>query len=325
MSPGNVPMFGPSLHTPHADLNEVMRQLGPLLNLQAMPPIYVERTPAGVLLRLNEAPSSDSKFPDPLRYRMYTYPSTTFHSGAEPLRLWDFQVPETGYYLMTGQLTARINRTAAQPSVVHFFTARLDWLATGTTDEVQSLGASGATSGTFTLTFNSQTTLSIAWNARADQVRTALEFLSNINSGDVACDGGPLPEIPIRIRFRYGGTYGGQPQSLITSTDSLIGGATSITRVTAGSATTQGKADVLLDEPIFNSTIPSWPPFQVIPSGFSGEVWAVAPLRHFVRVTESGARMSVLYGQQGTVDPFNPISIGFRQDLMHVDTFRLGD
>jgi hypothetical protein len=41
-------------------------------------------------------------------------------------------------------------------------------------------------SGTFTLTYNGQTTTGIAWNASAATVQSALEALSNIGVGDVA-------------------------------------------------------------------------------------------------------------------------------------------
>ena len=47
----------------------------------------------------------------------------------------------------------------------------------------------GATGGTFTLTFNGQTTGPIAFDATAAAVKTALEALSNIGSGGVAVTG----------------------------------------------------------------------------------------------------------------------------------------
>lgn len=59
----------------------------------------------------------------------------------------------------------------------------------GTSDEVQTVGfttAMGVYGGTFTLTYSGQTTSTIAWNASAATVQTALEALSNIGSGDVA-------------------------------------------------------------------------------------------------------------------------------------------
>lgn len=63
-------------------------------------------------------------------------------------------------------------------------------------NEVQSVALTGGpTGGTFTLTFDGQTTGAIAYNADAAAVDTALEALSNIDAGDVACTGGPLPGV----------------------------------------------------------------------------------------------------------------------------------
>lgn len=55
----------------------------------------------------------------------------------------------------------------------------------GPHDEVQRVGHTGASYGTFTLSFDGQTTGTITYNASADTVRTALENLSNIDSGDI--------------------------------------------------------------------------------------------------------------------------------------------
>ena len=42
-----------------------------------------------------------------------------------------------------------------------------------------------ATGGTFTLTFNGQTTAPLAFNATAAQIEAALEALSNIGAGNI--------------------------------------------------------------------------------------------------------------------------------------------
>lgn len=66
-------------------------------------------------------------------------------------------------------------------------------IGTGT-NEKQLVTITGATGGTFTLTWNGQTTDPIAYNASAATVQTELEALSNIDSGDVTVtgsDGGP--------------------------------------------------------------------------------------------------------------------------------------
>jgi YD repeat-containing protein len=59
----------------------------------------------------------------------------------------------------------------------------------GTIDEVQTVGFTSPNflfGGTFTLTYDTQTTSGIAWDATAATVQSALEALSNIDSGDVS-------------------------------------------------------------------------------------------------------------------------------------------
>ena len=61
-------------------------------------------------------------------------------------------------------------------------------------NDVQTLSLSGnPTGGTFTLSFGGQTTAAIPFNATAAQVQAALQALSSIGAGNVACAGGPLP------------------------------------------------------------------------------------------------------------------------------------
>lgn len=59
------------------------------------------------------------------------------------------------------------------------------------TDEVQTI-TSYQTSGTFTITFDGQTTAAIAWDASAATIQTELEALSNIAAGEAVCTGGDL-------------------------------------------------------------------------------------------------------------------------------------
>jgi hypothetical protein len=85
------------------------------------------------------------------------------------------------------------------------------WTGNGTTylddqcNEVQSVIATGGTAGNFTLQFDNgtstQTTGNINYNATAANVQTALEALSTVDSGDVNCSGGPLPNTAVNIEF----------------------------------------------------------------------------------------------------------------------------
>lgn len=127
------------------------------------------------------------------------------------------------------------------------------------TNEVQTVTITGSpTGGTFTLTFNSQTTAAIAYNATAAQVQTALEGLSNINPGDVTVTGGPLPGIALTVTF--GGQYLGDNVAQMTATGSLTGGSSPAVAVATttggGTATatdgTQTFAGLLFTETAFN-------------------------------------------------------------------------
>lgn len=113
----------------------------------------------------------------------------------------------------------------------------LGFFSTAAASEVQSLAITGTpTGGTFTLTFDGQTTSAIAYNASAATVQTALEALSTIGTGNVLCAGGALPGTAISITFRNALAYMNVPA--ITTTDSLTGGtspASAITTSTAGS------------------------------------------------------------------------------------------
>jgi hypothetical protein len=101
------------------------------------------------------------------------------------------------------------------------------------TAEVQSLAASGATTGTVSLVFNGYTSAAINWNATAAQVQAALVALLSIGAGGVSCAGGPLNTGAITITFA-GPLVGGGPQNLITISSNTIDVAPVITRSSAG-------------------------------------------------------------------------------------------
>ncbi len=68
-------------------------------------------------------------------------------------------------------------------------------------DETQLVSLTGPSGGTFTLTFNGQTTVPVARNASATTVQTALVALSNIAAGDVSVTA-PANGGPFTIRFQ---------------------------------------------------------------------------------------------------------------------------
>lgn len=109
------------------------------------------------------------------------------------------------------------------------------------TQEVNTLTKTGTISGgTWTITYNAQTTAAIAYNASAADVQAALEALSNIAPGDVIVTGGPVPTTPFVITFggTLNGTVTGAP---VTVTTTGLTGSTpgiTVTRTVTGASVT---------------------------------------------------------------------------------------
>lgn len=103
--------------------------------------------------------------------------------------------------------------------------------------EVQTVTITGTpTGGTFTLTWDGQTTAAIAYNATAAAVQSALRALSNMPESGVTVTGGPGPGTPYVVTF-----YDQVNVAQMTATGSFTGGtspAVSVaTTVGGGTAT----------------------------------------------------------------------------------------
>lgn len=100
------------------------------------------------------------------------------------------------------------------------------------TNEQQTINLGAASAGSITITFSGQTTGSIAYNAAAATVQTALEALSNVDPGDITVSGGPLPGT---ITLTFAGQYAGTnvPQVTVTPTG-LTGGTVTVNTTVAG-------------------------------------------------------------------------------------------
>lgn len=113
-------------------------------------------------------------------------------------------------------------------------------LKAGLNNERQRVTITGSpTGGTFTLTYSSQTTGPISYNANPQAIQQALEALTNVAPGDVIVSGGPLPATPVDIEFA--GALGGLDVTLVTTTASFTGGtspAAAVTVIAAGAAGT---------------------------------------------------------------------------------------
>lgn len=104
-------------------------------------------------------------------------------------------------------------------------------------NEVQTLTITGTpTGGTFTVTFDGQTTGAIAYNADAATVETAIEALSNVGAGNATCSGGALPGTPVVITFT--GALAARDVPLATANGASLTGGT--TPDAAIALTTQG-------------------------------------------------------------------------------------
>lgn len=82
----------------------------------------------------------------------------------------------------------------------------------------------GPAGGTFTLTYNGQTTAPIAYNASAAVVQAALVLLPNIGAGNVVCAGGALPSTPVTCQFEV--LLGNQPITLMSANYTALTGGT---------------------------------------------------------------------------------------------------
>lgn len=99
-------------------------------------------------------------------------------------------------------------------------------------NEVQQVAITGSpTGGSFTLTFDGQTTAGIVYNAAAAAVQSALAALSNIGSGNVSCSGGALPGTPVAVTF-IGSLAGIDVPQMTASAASLTGGTSPAVNVT---------------------------------------------------------------------------------------------
>lgn len=108
--------------------------------------------------------------------------------------------------------------------------------------EVQLLTPGGTISGgTWTITFEGQTTAALDFDANAATVQAALEALSTIGTGNILVTGGPIDSGAITLTFRN--QLGFQNVSQVTVDDgSLTGSTPSVTpsTTTAGSSGTRG-------------------------------------------------------------------------------------
>ncbi len=118
----------------------------------------------------------------------------------------------------------------------------------------------GPTGGSFTLTYEAQTTAAIPWNATALQVESALAALSTLGKGKVRCSGGPLPGTAVTALI-----IGDATPTALTHTDSLTGGTSPAVAIANVGTSTAANFNLAFhrDAMIFASR-----PFREIPPGY---------------------------------------------------------
>ena len=70
------------------------------------------------------------------------------------------------------------------------------------TDEQQTVRVTNATAGTFSLSFNGQTTAPLAFNSTAAEIDAALEALPNVGADNIQTSGGPVNTANVNVFFR---------------------------------------------------------------------------------------------------------------------------
>ncbi len=103
----------------------------------------------------------------------------------------------------------------------------------------QTLIASGATAGTFTLSYKGVATANITWNDTAATVQTRLQALTTVGAGNALVTGGPLPGAQLLITFAAALAH--DATQVIVGTNALVGGTPTLATVSPLSVTYIGE------------------------------------------------------------------------------------
>lgn len=102
------------------------------------------------------------------------------------------------------------------------------------TAEVQTITeATAITAGTYTISFNGQTTVALDFDSTAAEVQAALEDLSTIGTGNIVVTGGPVQTTPLTLTFA-GNLSGNQPEVTVDVT--ALTGTVTVATATPGVA-----------------------------------------------------------------------------------------
>ena len=141
---------------------------------------------------------------------------------------------------------------AAQDSLI-----KVDGFPAGSSvSEIQTMSRSTSpTSGTYTLTYEGQTTEAIAYNATAAEIQAALEALSTVNSGDITVQASANGFADGDVTFTFAETLG--DVSMISVNGSNLGpeGPVAITETTKGVPSYISRSSNTIDDVIHGVTL----------------------------------------------------------------------
>lgn len=161
------------------------------------------------------------------------------------------------------------------------------------------------TGGTFTLTFNSETTSAIAYNATAATVQAAIEALTTPVAGDVLCTGGPLPGNPIVVEFK--GAYAKSDVAAMTASGASLTGANTQTLVASSVTTPTGPNDFANVENYSSGALPSNSDVLIVANLSSSILWNLDAL---TAVTLNEFHLDSTFTGQFGLKPINTINNG---------------
>ena len=140
---------------------------------------------------------------------------------------------------MAVEISKQIKIPPGMTAIVHTDGRKIPRQATPAENEIQTItqDSGTATGGTFALTFGTQKTAAIVFDATAAVVEAALRLLTNIGTSGVDCTGGALPGTPIVCTFN--GILSGTDVALMVVDGALLTGTSPIylnSLTTAGTA-----------------------------------------------------------------------------------------
>lgn len=120
------------------------------------------------------------------------------------------------------------------------------------TSELQTMSrASSPTAGTYTLTYEGQTTAAIAYNANTDTIKAALEALSTVNTGDITVGGGANGLADGDVTFTFSTNLGDVSTIYADGSNLVATGDPIIAETTKGVAAYMSRSSNTVDDVVY--------------------------------------------------------------------------